>query len=822
MSPPEPPTAITIRIKVPPGHVTSGADEFALGSALPVTTSVGQLRQQIQQAVPTHPSPERQRLLYGGRALVDNDQTLADAFNVKRDPTQTEYVIHLLVRADGTNTLPTPLPRVSGVTGRPTSPSTQTTQTNGNVQPPTVPVQTPTPQRIPPHVHAHQHHQHQHAAMLAQQQRLQAQMMQNMPRPWAGGMTFGMPPSNFGQWPGMNPNFAGVGMPGLQNRAPVGVPTGGPPAMGIPHEQIVQQPPRPGSNSPSQTAHTGSEAAFAQVEGNAPDSAGANSTRNSSSGLLPPSSMATGQQEPPQPQPEQPFSNPRPLNNQGFHVEGIGPNGQRFTIRQQMMNFPQGPFPNPTMPPGMIPMGFGPPPTMPMGVPTQGRPVPNGPSALERARQNVADMRQMLEELRNSNLPAEELQTRVSRLEERTQSLNDYIDPFNVSAMGSNTARLRHSSPSTTLPRDSNANGQPRPAIQPQVFPAPIHPTPQQRLRPSQSDVACYLLSSPSGPRAIVYSPQHGTFTGGLTHRSASSAQASRQPTPSPTVQRNIPVAAENALGPLNQAAAEQGQAAAPPAVAPDQQAQPQAAQQDPLGPAGPIVGHFWFLLRILIFIYFLLGTNLGWRRPLILFAIGFVFWTIRLGLFGDNGLLRRWWDGIVQAPPPPRARQQQQQQEGQAGAGQQPGQQFDEARGPAGNGQPGRMPTPEQFAQRLLEGEQRAQQDAQQARLHWLRERVRPIERATALFVASLWPGVGEAQVRAREEEDRRRAEEEIAERRRAEEERQRRELGNGGAPTRKDESGEAEASTQRTGERADVQETPGERLEGGEAAVQ
>jgi hypothetical protein len=41
-----------------------------------------------------------------------------------------------------------------------------------------------------------------------------------------------------------------------------------------------------------------------------------------------------------------------------------------------------------------------------------------------------------------------------------------------------------------------------------------------------------------------------------------------------------------------------------------------------------PILGHFWLLLRVMIFAYFILGTNMGWRRPLALAFIGLGFWT--------------------------------------------------------------------------------------------------------------------------------------------------------------------------------------------------
>lgn len=104
---PTPPTHITLRIKVPPGHIQGDAEEYTLASPIAVTVKIGALRDQIQTSLPTNPAPERQRLLYAGRALVDNDQTVGDALNIRREPTQTEYVVHLLVRGgSGEGTAP--------------------------------------------------------------------------------------------------------------------------------------------------------------------------------------------------------------------------------------------------------------------------------------------------------------------------------------------------------------------------------------------------------------------------------------------------------------------------------------------------------------------------------------------------------------------------------------------------------------------------------------------------------------------------------------------------------------------------------------------
>ena len=57
------------------------------------------------------------------------------------------------------------------------------------------------------------------------------------------------------------------------------------------------------------------------------------------------------------------------------------------------------------------------------------------------------------------------------------------------------------------------------------------------------------------------------------------------------------------------------------------QQQQGQAAQDPLAGPLGQLLNHMWLLLRILIFAYFLLGSNLGWRRPVLLLLLGLGFW---------------------------------------------------------------------------------------------------------------------------------------------------------------------------------------------------
>ena len=711
---PEPPAHITIRVKVPPGYLSttddsSGSESFLLGSEVPVTANVGALRQQIQQLIPTHPPPERQRLLYGGRALVDNEQRLADALNIRRDPTQTEYVVHLLVKGEqGTG---------EGGPAHRRAVSTPPTQTPGAQQPPTqMPFQqAPNGQRAPFPIPGGQFmpHQQPFPQIIARNQQMRAGMgMQGVGGQHAQGQ--GQPSMT-----SQAEQDAGGGQTGPQNQQP-----------GPNGEQGVNGP--PDNSGHSQPGH------------------------------------------------HHPHVPGRPISGQGFHVRGVGPNGQHFQIHQQTMQFPLGggqpgqmPFGFPHMPqiPGMMagahPHGF---PAPAHGLPPQ----TNGPSAIDRARENMAEMRRVLEEMRTQNGTTEDQQRRIGEVQQRAQVINEYIDPFQLGR--TNSPNAQRTSPANANEPSGNRSTRPPPFAPtlPPLFNAPRRPaipTPPHAQhhvqRPSNpNEVTAYLLSSPQGPQALLFSPQHGQYTGSLAQN------ARPQPTPTTTHQQAQQPGQQQQQpqDPVAQAAHRaaqelQVQHAQLHAAQANQQAQ---ADQDPLGPVQAILAHFWLLFRILIFAYFFMGSNMGWQRPLLLLGIGFGFWMVRAGALGDMVAVRRWWDGVVGLEPARPAQgegAQAQQQQGQAGQPQNDQQQ-------AANGQQQHrnpMPTPEQVAQRLLN----EQADRNQQQNAWWRERIRPVERAVALFVASLWPGVGEATVRARREmEERQRAEEEVERRRREEEE--------------------------------------------------
>jgi len=754
MPPAEPPTDITVRVKVPPGHVPgSSADEFTLG-VLPASSRIGDLRQRIQQLLPSHPGPDRQRLLYLGRALVDNEQTLAAAFNTRRDTTQNEYVLHLLVRGDqdaaGVQAVPgrisaglsrggagllnsIPPPHEQGSNAR-------ATPQPGDAAPQGLPQ---LPQVVPQPPYSLQHAQH---MAILQQRQAQQQINQHM------------------QQLARQQRPAGMGLPQMH-------------AAGMPQANL-QQPLQfaPGQLPQQQGVPTGNQAAPDQnnAQGTGED-APANAARPEGTTDSDQATQSNGAQG------EQPQAPHRPVSGQGFHVQGVGPDGNRFEIHQQTLNIPlpgqQGQF-------GLPMPGMGLPFPLP-GMAQQHRQPnhaqqPNGPSALDRARQNVAEMRQMVDSMRNDNA-TEEDRARTARLQEHIQAVNDYIDPFGV---GRPTARSRSASPFPARMAQS-MRASPSLGLGPFVPPPRPQPNPmipslpslsqharQQPLQASNSDATCYLLSSPQGPQALLFSPQHGTYTGSFAPHTATgvnigaghSAGLHRVGraivTPTPTMNAGGPANGEHGQGAgapdADPAVAAALQAARQINQAQQAQARPQG-QDNPLGPMQPILGHFWLLLRVMIFAYFILGTNMGWRRPLALAFIGLGFWMLRAGLFGEGGVARRWWDGIVRIDQRPR-QQPRAQGEGAAAAG--------------GDQRPGQLPTPEELAQRLIEERQQA---LDQAPLHRLREHLRPVERAAALFFASFWPGVGEAHVRAREAEERRLMEEEVERRRREEEEAQR-----------------------------------------------
>jgi hypothetical protein len=239
-----------------------------------------------------------------------------------------------------------------------------------------------------------------------------------------------------------------------------------------------------------------------------------------------------------------------------------------------------------------------------------------------------------------------------------------------------------------------------------------------QHFNPASPTV--YLLSSRSGPQALLFTPQ-GTYTASLPHT----------PAPAMPSMPNPLLAHIRPHTPAAQAPPPPG-FHPPPVVVDPQQPPEQIAQQivqqmnqggaenqefNALAPWQPLLAHGWMLLRLMFFAWILLGTGQGWRRPLALLAIGVVFWAINAGGIGNTvrDAVRSWWEAVVGLPGQP-----QEQEHGV------------------------------------------------------IRQALRPVERLLALLIASLWPGVGERTVTARREAEERQRREE-GERQAAEAERQR-----------------------------------------------
>jgi len=839
MAPAGPPSTITLKVKVPPGYVEGGADDHSLGT-FKTSAHVRHVRQRIQETLPSHPAPEKQRLLFAGRALVDDEQTLVDALNTRRDTSQTEYVLHLLIRSEGNNhNAPSAHRRVVSMSAsspatsapQPTDTPTQA-QVQGQAQ--------PAPPGQPPHAQVnvplanfqaqlqqqsdamhqamhqqaiHQQALHQQAHQMHLRHQMIAEQMAQAQR--MGGVVPLIPgqPIRAGA-PGFNQAIqmgqqqrAGMGMHG------VGGQQNGQNALSFNAQQIPAQlqgmqpnglTPQPYSSVPgaSNASNTSTQ------EGVEPSERHADAPQ----GVVLPADGTNG--HPPLPQaPPNPGAAPQ-----------LGPyprvDGGRFQIHHHVQTFnvpvnlpqpavqnwgfpnilPQGLLPQGMLPQGMMPQGMQPAAMQAQGMQPQGI----APTALDRAREDMAEMRRLIDEMRAGTTDqGQGFEEQSARLGQLQQAVNDYIDPLHLGAGG----RERNGRPSGSGAAMATPHVRtpppPRPTLPPMAMTPPpsnhppaianlrYHPPAQTRnnartqMQPpvhstNPNAVTCYLCSSPQGPQALIFSPQHGTYATSLgsdVQRSVfqatipttqvTSARA-RQLAQMPYQQAPNAAAAAIAAGVTQQQpgiVADPAQAVgAPQAQAVNQQQQPQQQQRQdqPVDGMNAALGQFWLLFRILIFAYFLLGANMGWRRPIALMMIGFGFWMVRLGLFGQGGIARRWWDDLIRVGPPP-AGPAAVAGNGQAGRQQQGA----PPHGADGTRQP--MPTPEQVAQRLLD----ERQQVRDARMQRLREFIRPVERMVALFVASLWPGIGEAHVEAREREERRRQEEEVQARRREEEER-------------------------------------------------
>jgi hypothetical protein len=180
------------------------------------------------------------------------------------------------------------------------------------------------------------------------------------------------------------------------------------------------------------------------------------------------------------------------------------------------------------------------------------------------------------------------------------------------------------------------------------------------------------------------------------------------------------------------------------------------------------VAGHLWLIFKLAAFVYFFAGGG-GLYRPIMLGIVAGIVYLAQVGMFQDQfNLVRRHFEALLpvgalaeRVAQPNNQRQMQQR---------------------------GNL-SPEEAARRLLR--QRRDQ-----RFGWIRDSMRTIERTFALFIASLFPGVGERMVHAQEERERLERVAAQEERERQEEEARRREEE---AKTQREQKDETKAETNR-----------------------
>ncbi|KAF1942955.1 hypothetical protein EJ02DRAFT_155368 [Clathrospora elynae] len=680
--------SINLKVLSPSAEVEGGVTF----QDLPTSTTIKELRSRIQDAVPSKPAPDRMRLIYRGRVVANDADTLDNIFGADSILENKDQTLHLVLRELPTSAASAALPASRSSNAPPNAlqpnPFRTLSQPRPNPLPqipqpqipqPQIPQpQIPQPQPQPqppqphhhhhPHIHPHVHHHH------------------HIPGP--------VNPSLIPLPPQLQQHFAQVM---AQN--------------GLPHH------------------------------GHAPN-------------------------------PDEPQLPHLPLNGGNtIRQERIGPNGERWTVTYNQVNIPARPL-HPTAPfPAPQSLGLGLPP-LPAGLPAHsGTPeylFIRG--ILQDATRDMENVRTMLRGSDALNPPVWRVE-RIQQLVHTIEPILDLVDRgllamradilvgdasaahradvFSLSQaagalrsefQGLNGVLHRQGLSTTGTASSSAATGAPI-----MTSSAPTTSQPQLQIAaqtlPAEAPTELFLLSSPQGPVGILFDHQ-GTYTtapmvptlpfqiftnqfaqnrqlvAGLgQHIAQGSNQLNNQLAniqPTPTQQPNQP----------HDQAHNQNQN--PPANANGNANPP--AENDRIVNIG---GHIWLILKLACFVYFFAGGG-GLYRPIMLGIIAGVVYLAQIGIFEDQfNLVRRHFEALLPIGAlAERAAQPNNQAQGQQ-------------RGGGGN------LTPEEAARRLL---QRRRED----RFGWVRESTRTVERAFALFVASLFPGVGERMVHAQEERER------------------------------------------------------------------
>lgn len=282
-----------------------------------------------------------------------------------------------------------------------------------------------------------------------------------------------------------------------------------------------------------------------------------------------------------------------------------------------------------------------------------------------------------------------------------------------------------------------------------------VDPSGAPGARPPGSFSPIYLLSSPNGPHALLVSP-HGMYSTPwpLAVQNGNTLAPSPREQLHPSPSANPPSAPDMQQVPGNLPQVLQ---------APQQRQQEQPNQaRDLIRILLPLGGHVWLLVRLFGFVYFFTGGG-GYRRALLLGFCAFAVFIVQTGIF--RPFIQQAWEPLRRHIENllPLANNNDRRQLPQAA----PNFHNNNNNNPDNHQDLATtmMLTPQQAADRMLQERQNRDESL-------TRQYIRRVERAIALFIASLVPGVGERHIAAREAAEAASLEEERA-RERAEEER-------------------------------------------------
>ncbi|KAL6707464.1 hypothetical protein ACN47E_004034 [Coniothyrium glycines] len=717
---------INLRILSPSTEVEGGVTF----PHLPASTTVQELRSRIQDAVPSKPAPERMRLIYRGRVVANDAATLGVVFGADNIRECRDQSLHLVLRElpQSTPPPPPPPPRAAAAPPNPfrplqvptaaspsqTNPFRPTPQPQPNSQP-------QTPQLPPHHLHPHNHpHGHHHHPLPAPGNAFVVPVPPQLPQHLAQALVHNV-----------QAQMQAQAQAQAQARAQTPVPQGPQPNGPTPPPAGLPLPPP---------------------------------------GFVPP-------------------VGPQNIPGRMVRQEGIGPNGERWSVTYNEVNIPARPQ-HPLMPPQFgVPPGFALPPR-PAGSPASfdgiDRVLPRLRTILDSARremQNVTTLFQLPESQHGLGITGPP-SWRVQRIREHIQTMTRDLDLVerglaimladvtlsqnpdvvalrqsavelrgHAEEMSRMLAREQHSviasqsastastaTPLNTTPTTSSSASSTSIPLQAQGLSSA--PT-----MPSDTPAELFILSSPQGPVGILFDPR-GSYTtapmvstlpfqtfssqfaqnrqliAGLGQQMAQGSGqlhnqlANIQPTPTPTQQPGTGGQGTNET--QNQPELQNQQQ--PPQQAANGNANPPAAEHRMVN----IAGHLWLIIKLACFVYFFAGGG-GLYRPIMLGTVAAVVYLAQIGIFDNQfNQVRHHFEALLPVGAladrivQPRDANAQQQRAGGL--------------------------TPAQAAQRLL-------QRQQDERFGWAREGMRTLERSFALFVASLWPGIGERMVHAQEE---------------------------------------------------------------------